>query len=183
MHSFYLFFFTLLFLLPFFFIIIIKEINSFTLFTSSSFPTHLCLSLKLRRTTCIFPFSHSLRLYQFLIFKFLKMKHIYSKSAFKKYRQSRGGSSTHYQRWTETFIEPSSGPSISRPNPPSNFTMRSDDSIIEIEDPEPCFSSSFHSGAPGELPTLSQSEESQQRFGSYYSLCYPFMVLPSFLTN
>ena len=52
------------------------------------------------------------------------MKHIYSKSAFKKYRQSRGGSSTHYQRWTETFTEPSPGPSISRPNPPSNFTMR-----------------------------------------------------------
>ena len=88
------------------------------------------------------------------------MKHIYSKSAFKKYKQSRGGSSTHYQRWTETFTEPSPGPSISRPNPPSNFTMRSDDSIIEIEDPEPCSSSSFHSGAPGELPTLSISTES-----------------------
>ena len=88
------------------------------------------------------------------------MKHIYSKSAFKKYRQSRGGSSTHYQRWTETFKEPSPGPSISRPNPPSNFTMRSDDSIIEIEDPEPCSSSSFYSAAPGELPTLSISTES-----------------------
>ena len=88
------------------------------------------------------------------------MKHIYSKSAFKKNRQSRGGSSIHYQRWTETFIEPSPGPSISRPNPPSTFTMRSDDSIIEIEDPEPCSSSSFHSGAPGELSTLSISTES-----------------------
>ena len=90
----------------FFFIIIVKEINSFTLFTSSSFPTHLCLSLKLRQTTCIFPFSHSLSFYQFLIFKFLRMKHIYSKSAFKKYWQCRGGSSTYYQRWTETFTEP-----------------------------------------------------------------------------
>ena len=88
------------------------------------------------------------------------MKHIYSKSAFKQYRQSKGGSSTHYQRWAETFTEPSPGPSISRPNPPSNFTMRSDDSIIEIEDPEPCSISSFHSGAPGELPTLSISTES-----------------------
>ena len=158
MHLFYLFFFTLLFLPSFslFSIIIVKEINSFTLFTSNSFPTHLCLSLKLRQTTCIFPFSHLLRLYQFLIFKFLKMKHIYSKSAFKKYRQPRGGSSTHYQKWTETLT----GPSISRPNPPSNFTMRSDDSIIEIEDPEPCSSSSFHSGAPWELPTLSISTES-----------------------
>ena len=71
------------------------------------------------------------------------MKHIYSKSAFKKYRQSKGVSSTHYQRWAETFTEPSPGPSISRPNSPSNFTIRSDDSIIEIEDPEPCSSSSF----------------------------------------
>ena len=71
------------------------------------------------------------------------MKHIYSKSAFKKYRQSKGVSSTHYQRWAETFTEPSPGPSISRPNPPSDFTIRSDDSIIEIEDPEPCSSSSF----------------------------------------
>ena len=88
------------------------------------------------------------------------MKHIYSKSAFKKYRQSRGGSSTHYQKWTETFTEPSPGSSISRPNPPSNFSMRSDDSIIEVEDPEPCSSSSFYSGAPGELPTLSISTES-----------------------
>ena len=88
------------------------------------------------------------------------MKHIYSKSAFKKYRQTKGVSSTHYQRWTETFTEPSPSPSISRPNPPSNFTIRSDDSIIEIEDPEPCSSSSFHSGAPGELPTLSISTES-----------------------
>ena len=77
------------------------------------------------------------------------MKHIYSKSAFEKHRQSRGGSSTHYQGWTENFIEPSPGPLISRPNPPSNFTMRSDDSIIEIEDPEPCSSSSFHSGPLG----------------------------------
>ena len=77
------------------------------------------------------------------------MKHIYSKSAFKKYRQTKGISSTHYQRWTETFTEPSPSPSISRPNPPSNFTIRSDDSIIEIEDPEPCSSSSFYSGAPG----------------------------------
>ena len=57
-------------------------------------------------------------------------------------------------------MEPSPGPSISRPNPPSNFTMRSDDSIIELEDSEPCSSSSFHSGAPGELPTLSISTES-----------------------
>ena len=32
--------------------------------------------------------------------------------------------------------------------------MRLDDSIIGIEDPEPCSSSSFHSGAPGEWPTL-----------------------------
>ena len=88
------------------------------------------------------------------------MKHIYSKSAFKKHRQSRGGSSTHYQGWTETFIEPSPGPSISRPNPPSNLTMRSDDSIIETEDPEPCSNSSFYSAAPGELPTLSISTES-----------------------
>ena len=38
--------------------------------------------------------------------------------------------------------------------------MRSDDSIIEIEDPEPCSSSSFHSGAPGELSTLSISTKS-----------------------
>ena len=105
-------------------------------------------------------FFHLLRLYQFLIFKFLKMKHIYSKSAFKKYRQSKGGSSTHYQRWAETFTEPSPGPAISRPNPPSDFTIRSDDSIIEIEDPEPCSSSSFYSGAPGELSTLSISTES-----------------------
>ena len=88
------------------------------------------------------------------------MRHIYSKSNFKKYRQSRGGPSTHCQRWTKTFVEPSPGPSISRPNPPPTSTMRSDDSIIKIEDPEPCSSSSFHSGAPGELPTLSISTES-----------------------
>ena len=88
------------------------------------------------------------------------MRHIYSKSAFKKYRQSRGGPWTHYQRWTETFIEPPPGPSISRPNPPSTSTMRSDDSIIKIEHPEPCSSSSFHSGAPWELLTLSISTES-----------------------
>ena len=88
------------------------------------------------------------------------MRYIYSKSAFKKYRQSRGGPSTHYQSWTETFIEPSPEPSISRPNPSSTSTMRSDDSIIKIGDPEPCSSSSFHSGAPGELPTLSISTES-----------------------
>ena len=88
------------------------------------------------------------------------MRHIYSKSAFKKYRQSRGGPLTHYQRWTETFIEPPPGPSIFRPNPPSTSTMRSDDSIIETEDPEPCSSSSFHSGAPGEFSTLSISNES-----------------------
>ena len=88
------------------------------------------------------------------------MKHIYSKSAFKKYRQPKGGSSTHYQRWAETFTEPSPGSSISRPNPPSDFTIRSDASIFEIEDPEPCSSSSFHSGAPGELSTLSISTES-----------------------
>ena len=145
LHLLYLFLFHTAFTSFFFlYIITVKEINSFTLFASSSFPTHLCLSLKLRRTTCIFPFSHLFRLYQFLILKFLKMKHIYSKSAFKKYRQSKGGSSTHYQRWAETFTEPSPGPSISRPNPPSNFTIRSDDSIIEIEDPEPCSSSSFH---------------------------------------
>ena len=85
------------------------------------------------------------------------MRHIYSKSAFKKYRQSRGGPSTHYQKWTKTFIEPSPGPSISRPNPPSTSIMRSGDSIIGIEDPEPYSSSSFNSGVPGELPTLSIS--------------------------
>ena len=69
LHSFYLFFFTLLFSF-FFCIVIVKEINSFTLFTSSSFPTHLCLSFKLRRTTCISPSSHPPKLHQFLIFKF-----------------------------------------------------------------------------------------------------------------
>ena len=88
------------------------------------------------------------------------MRHIYSKSAFKKYRQSRGGPSTHYQRWTETFIEPPPGPSISRPNRPSTSTRSSDDSIIKIEGPKPCSNSSFHSGAPGELPTLSIFTES-----------------------
>ena len=88
------------------------------------------------------------------------MRHIYSKSPFKKYRQSRGGPLTHYQRWTETFIEPPPGPSNSRPNPPSTSTMRSDDSIIKIDDPDPCSSFSFHSEAPGELPILSISTES-----------------------
>ena len=88
------------------------------------------------------------------------MRHIYSKSAFKKYEQSSGGPSTYSQRWTETFIEPPPGPPNSRSNPPSTSTMWSDDSIFKIEDPEPCSSSSFHSGAPGELPTLSISAES-----------------------
>ena len=96
---------------------------------------------------------------------------------------------THYQRWTETYIEPSPGPLISRPNPPSTSTMRSDDSIIEIEDLEPCSSSSFHSGAPGELPTLSISTESpsprslNRDLAPTIPYAIPSWSLPSFFTN
>ena len=88
------------------------------------------------------------------------MRHIYSKSAFKKYKQSRGGPSTHYQKWTDTFTRPPPEPSNSRASLPSTSTMKPDDSIIKIEDSEPCSSSSLYSGAPGELPILSISTES-----------------------
>ena len=39
-----------------FFFYNLKKIDSFSLFTSSSLSTHLCLSLKLRQTTCTLSF-------------------------------------------------------------------------------------------------------------------------------